>query len=276
MWPDVVDLDEFYKSRLGQVARRLIRRRIRDLWPDLHGLTVLGLGYATPYLRPFLSEAARVLAVMPAQQGVIRWPEGVPGLVCLSEETELPLPDLSVDRLLLVHAVEHSETLRPMLREAWRVLAEEGRLVIVVPNRRGIWARFEHQSPFGHGHPYSHSQLRQLLRDSMFTLTARDQALFVPPSQKRLVLHSAPAFEKIGNRWFQVVAGVLIVEAAKQIYGVTPVKAQAVRRRPLIALPGREVVARRLSEGFHSRSARRSSASSVSGSSASMTRRAVS
>lgn len=275
MWPDVIDLDEFYRSRLGQVARRLIRRRIRELWSDARGTRILGLGYAIPYLRSFLGEAERVLAVMPAQQGVMHWPEAMPGLVCLSEETELPLPDLSIDRLLLVHAVEHSETLRPMLREAWRVLADGGRLIIVVPNRRGIWARFEHQSPFGHGHPYSHSQLRQLLRDNMFTPTARTQALFVPPSQKRLVLHSAAAFEKVGNRWFQVIAGVLIVEAAKQIYGVMPAKAAAARRRPLIALPGREVVAQ-LEGELQVGSARRSASARVSGSSASITRRAVS
>ena len=158
MWTDVVDLNEFYQSRLGQVARRLIRRRMREIWPDVRGMTVLGMGYATPYLRPYRDEAERVIAAMPAQQGVIHWPEDGPGQVALTEETELPLPDLSVDRLLLVHAVENSENLRAMMREAWRVLAEGGRLLVVVPNRRGIWARFEQRSPFGHGHPYSQRQ----------------------------------------------------------------------------------------------------------------------
>ena len=239
MWTDVVDLNEFYQSRLGLVARRLIRRRMREIWPDLHGMTVLGVGYATPYIRMYRGEAERIVAAMPAQQGVIPWPDDAPGLVTLTEETELPLPDLSVDRLLLVHAVENSENLRAMMREAWRVLADGGRLLVVVPNRRGIWARFEQRSPFGHGHPYSQSQLRRLLRDCMFTPMTTAHALFVPPTHWRILLHSAPAFEKAGNRLFQAISGVLMVEASKQIYAATPVAARASRRRTLVALPGR-------------------------------------
>ena len=239
MWSDVIDLNEFYRSRLGQVARRLITRRVRELWPDVHGQSVLGLGYATPYLRAFREEAERVIAIMPAQQGVMHWPEKDPGLVCLADETELPLPDLCIDRLLLVHAVESSEHLRSMMREAWRVLSDSGRLIVVVPNRRGIWARFEHCSPFGHGHPYSQGQIKRLLRDSLFAPTAQEHALFVPPSQKRIVLQSAQAFERAGNRWFQAVSGVLLIEASKQLYAGTPVHAKAPKRRRLVAISGR-------------------------------------
>jgi len=239
MWSDVIDLNEFYRSRLGQVARRLITRRIRELWPNVRGMSVVGLGYATPYLRAFREEAERVMAIMPAPQGVMHWPENDPSLVCLSEEAELPLADLSVDRLLLVHAVENSEQLRAMMREAWRVLADSGRLVVVVPNRRGIWARFEQRSPFGHGLPYSQGQIKRLLRDSLFAPAAQEHALFVPPTERRIVLQSARAFERVGDRWFQAVSGVLIIEASKQLYAATPVQAKAPARRRLVALPGR-------------------------------------
>ncbi len=239
MWSDVSDLSEFYRSRLGQVARRLITHRIRHLWPNVRGLSVLGVGYATPYLRVFREEAAGVMAVMPAAQGVVRWPENDRSLVCLAEETDLPLADLSVDRLLLVHAVENAEHLRSMMREVWRVLSDSGRVIVVVPNRRGIWARFEQRSPFGHGHPYSQGQIKRLLRDCLFAPTGQEHALFVPPSRKRIVLQSAPAFERLGNRWFQAISGVLIIEAAKQLYAATPVQAKARARRRLIAIPGR-------------------------------------
>lgn len=239
MWSDVVDLSEFYRSRLGQVARRLITRRIRQLWPNVRGMSVLGLGYATPYLRAFREEAGCVMASMAAPQGVLHWPENDLNLVCLSEETDLPFGDLSVDRLLLVHAVENSENLRAMMREAWRVLADSGRLIVVVPNRRGIWARFEQRSPFGHGHPYSQGQIKRLLRDCLFAPTAQERALFVPPSRKRIVLQSAQAFERAGNRWFQAISGVLIIEASKQLYAATPVRAKAPARRRLVAITGR-------------------------------------
>ncbi len=235
MFTDVIDLDEFYRSPLGHVARRTIRRRIRALWPDVHGLVVMGLGHATPYLMPFRQEAERVFAIAPAAQGVIPWPPGGPGKVALAYESELPLPDLSIDRLLMVHAVESSEQLRAMMREAWRVLKGNGRMLLVVPNRAGIWSRSE-RTPFGHGHPYSNGQIRRLLRDSMFTPGETTRALYLPPINRRLVLKSAPALERLGGSLFQTVAGVLLVEATKQVYAATPGK--AVARRRFVVLPG--------------------------------------
>ena len=235
MWNDVIDLDGFYRTPLGHVAQRMIARRIRGFWPDLRGMTVLGLGYATPYLRPLQAEADRVMAVMPAWQGVIPWPASAPGQVALAYETELPFADLSVDRVLLVHAVESSEYLRDMMREAWRVLAGNGRLLVAVPNRRGIWARSE-RTPFGHGHPYSTGQIRRLLADCMFTPGETGGALYLPPLRRRLFLKSAPAVERLGDRVFQTFAGIVMVEATKQVYAATPGK--TVRRRRFVVLPG--------------------------------------
>ena len=147
MWSDVVDLRDFYETRLGQVARHLLRRRVRQIWPDVRGEAVLGLGYATPLLRQFVGDAGRVLALMPAQQGVLHWPPEGPNATALVDETDLPIPDAAIDRVLLVHAVECSEHLRDMLKEVWRVMAGNGRLLVVAPNRRGIWARTD-RTPF--------------------------------------------------------------------------------------------------------------------------------
>ncbi|RAU24024.1 methyltransferase type 11 [Paramagnetospirillum kuznetsovii] len=230
MWTDVVDLRDFYGASLGQVAQRLIRRQIREIWSDVSGLRVLGLGFATPYLRSFLGEAERVIAVMPASQGVLPWPPEGPGLTTLADETDLPLPDRSIDRLLLIHALESTEQIRAMMREAWRVLADGGRLMVVAPNRRGIWARLE-RTPFGNGRPYTMGQLNRLLRDNMFTPVARASALFLPPTQSRMLLRSAPAVEEIGRRWFETFGGVIIVEAAKQIYAGSGLRDAKVKRR---------------------------------------------
>ncbi|MBL6958855.1 MAG: methyltransferase domain-containing protein [Rhodospirillales bacterium] len=217
MWTDAVDIRDFYASSLGSVARRMIRRKIREVWPDVTGLNVLGIGYAAPYLNSFRSEAGRVLSAMQAPQGVLHWPTDGKGLTVLSDEGELPFPDLSMDRVLLMHGLEYTEQLRPLLREAWRVLSGSGRLMIVVPNRRGLWARFE-RTPFGHGRPYSPGQISRLLRDNMFTPVQSHVALFVPPTRSRMVLSSAPALEKVGQKLFSTFAGVVMAEATKQIY----------------------------------------------------------
>jgi SAM-dependent methyltransferase len=226
MWNDVVDLRDFYETRLGQVTRHLIRRRVRALWPDLQGQSLLGLGYATPYLRQYREEAERVLAIMPAGQGVLPWPPEGPNAVALAEETELPLPDISVDRVLLVHGLECGEQVRDMLREVWRVMSGSGRLLIVVPNRRGIWARLD-RTPFGHGHPFTVGQIRRLLRDNLFVPQETRTGLFLPPFGGRLWLSSANAWEAAGSRIFPALAGVALVEATKTLYAPQPVRQRA-------------------------------------------------
>jgi len=229
MTGDVVDLRDFYRSALGQVARRMIRRAIQRVWPDLRGMRLLGIGYATPFLSALSAGSERTIAVMPASLGVLRWPPEGGNLVSLAEEGELPFADYSIDRVLLVHALETSDEVRAMLREAWRALAGGGRLLIVATNRRGIWARLD-RTPFGSGRPYTPSQLSQLLRDEQFTPVASDTALFIPPAKHRMMLRSALAWERIGRRWFPTFAGVVLVEATKQIYA-KPAAVRAPRRR---------------------------------------------
>jgi len=225
MWRDVVDIRDFYATGLGQVARQMIWACLRGLWPNVTGLSVLGLGYAIPYLDPLRKEAACTLAVMPASQGTLPWPPTGPGLTALAAEFALPFPDLSLDRVLLVHGLEFGDQVRPMLREIWRVLGDGGRLLVVVPNRRGIWARME-RTPFGHGSPYTASQLSRLLRENMFTPVETRLALSMPPTSSKLLLRSAAAWEKVGLRWFPGFAGILLMEASKQIYAVTPATPQ--------------------------------------------------
>ncbi len=238
MHADILDLREFYDSGLGNLARRMLRRQLRVMWPDVRGEVMVGLGYATPYLGPFREEAERVIALMPASQGVSGWPRGGKGLTALAEEACLPLPDLSVDRLLLVHGLEGAEQLRPMMREIWRVLAGGGRLLVVVPNRLGLWARAD-WTPFGHGNPYSAPQLRQILRDNMFVPEREGQSLFIPPLRSRFLLSTAPAWEEIGRRWFKAVAGVTMIEASKQVLAGVARRTESGRRRRLIVpLPG--------------------------------------
>ncbi|MFD0986002.1 methyltransferase domain-containing protein [Methyloligella solikamskensis] len=225
---DVVDLKEFYTSPLGHVVRRLLGPRLRARWSNLEGLDLYGLGYATPYLGAFKDEANTLGALMPAEQGVISWPNPGPRRSVLVEETELPLLDGAADRLLLVHLLEGTEDLRNVLREVWRVLAPHGRLLVIVPNRRGLWARVE-TTPFGSGRPFSKSQLSRLLRDASFVPEHWQHALYMPPFNYRFLLKWSLFWERLGLVLWPAFSGVIMVEASKQVYGAVPSKAK--RRR---------------------------------------------
>ncbi len=221
MQQDVIDLREFYARPLGGVVRHLITYRVRSLWRNVTGMSVFGLGYATPYLTVFRGEATRVGALMHAAQGVVAWPTEAPRQTALVDEDDLPLPDASVDRLLVVHSMEHARNVHDLLREAWRVLSPEGRLILVVPNRTSVWAQSD-TTPFGHGQPYSRGQLARLLREAMLSPTGWNHALYMPPFSWQILLRSAIAWERIGTVLWPVFSGVIVVEATKQIYAATP------------------------------------------------------
>lgn len=231
---DVVDLRDFYASPLGRLVRRHLGRCIRARWRRLDGATLVGLGFATPFLGTYRREAARIAALMPACQGALVWPPAGPVMSVLVDEDRLPLPDNSVDRLLAVHCLEVADRVRPLLREMWRVLAPGGKLLIVVPNRRGVWARID-TTPFGQGRPYSRTQLETLLNDSMFTPLECSRALFLPPVGFRMALRAAPFFEKAGASVTPGFAGVLLMEATKEV--MMPVGTPAKARRLTRLLP---------------------------------------
>lgn len=227
---DVTDLRAFYASPLGVVARRFVGRVVGRFWTDLRGLSLLGLGYATPYLAALREECERTLAFMPASQGVVNWPAAGASASALVDPLIMPLPDGSVDRVLVVHALEIVDSPAELLSEIWRVLTPGGRLILVAPNRRGLWARLD-TTPFGEGRPFSRSQLRDLMRQTLFSPDNWAETLYVPPLRSRLLLRGAVAWERIGIGLSLPFHGLHVVEATKQLHRPIPIRARRRERR---------------------------------------------
>ena len=231
MGAEVHGLGEFYASPAGAAAGRLVAQRLRGLWPTLRGQAVLGIGHCAPYLDLWRGEAARCVALSPAQLGLARYPAEGPASALVADEEALPFPDLSFDRILLVHGLEMAEHARRLLREVWRVLKDDGRLLVAAPNRRGLWAHTEH-TPFGHGQPYSPGQVTRLLARHMFHVERRDSSLFTPPFAP--FLRWGGGWERCGHAvWPSRYAGLAIVEARKDLLAGAPAGAVAVGRRVL-------------------------------------------
>ena len=229
MYQHVSELRAFYASPLGHAVRRLVGHRMRARWRHMDGMTLIGLGFATPYLGVFRGEALHLGAMMPAAQGALVWPrEGFTQCIMV-DETQLPLPDNSVDRLLVVHCLEGTEAVQRLLREMWRVLASEGRLMLIVPNRRSLWAMAD-TTPFGHGRPYSRGQLQRLLQEAMFEPDDWAWALHFRPVEHRFILKSMIALERFGTRAWPGLGGIIIVEARKELLAPTVVPRRAAVR----------------------------------------------
>lgn len=219
---DVLDLRNFYyRTGLGRTVQRAIRSEVRRLWPKAEGETVVGFGFAAPLLRPFLEEAQRTIALMPGQQGVMPWPSGMPNVSVLCEETLWPVQTGHADKLLLLHGLETSENPSRLLEECARVLAPGGRVLFVVPNRAGLWARRD-KTPFGFGRPYSLSQLETQLKRHGFDPLRHAAALYQPPLDSRFWLKTAPFWERTGRRLsMRFAGGLLLVEATKHVTAPT-------------------------------------------------------
>ena len=212
----VVDFREFYASALGQSASRLVNRQLEALARPQLGQTMMGLGYTLPYLAEDSGDVV-TLSFMPAKQGVIHWPMGYANRSALVDECDLPLLESTVDVALVVHGLEHADMPSEMLQEVWRVMAPQGRLVLVVPNRRGLWAASE-STPFGHGQPFSSAQIAGLLKDGKFTVTQWRSALYLPPFGSETLIKAAGVLDLVGARLASRFSGVTIVEAMKQVY----------------------------------------------------------
>lgn len=236
---DVVDLRNFYyRSLLGRAAQRVIRDELVRLWPDSKGQTVAGYGFAVPLLRPFLATSRRVIALMPGPQGVMPWPAEKPNISVLCEEHLWPLQAGQVDKLVLLHGLETSETPADLLDEVWRVLGPGGKAVVIVPNRAGLWSRSD-QTPFGFGRPYSMGQLESQLRTHGLIPERHLSTLYQPPRQTQRSRKMTDFVEKFGRRVPLLAAGgVLMVEVGKQIpQPKRPGLGEAVKR-PLRVLEG--------------------------------------
>ncbi len=235
---DIVDLRSFYASPLGEVTRDLLLTAIRNRWENLNGMVVMGLGYATPYLGPFREEAIRSIAFMPAAQGVVNWPSSGLSSSALVDADQLPLRDGSVDRIILAHSLETAHQPAALLTELWRVLSPGGRLIVIAPNRSGLWARMD-LTPFGHGQPFSRGQITALMRQALFTPVHWGEALYVPPVKKRLLLKTAKAWDRVGRTLGLPFAGVHVIEATKQVFHPAMVRklARVLRQADPVLVP---------------------------------------
>ncbi len=213
---DVQRLHSFYyRSAIGRVAQRVVRDQVTTFWPEAKQQSVGGFGFAVPLLRPYLADARRVIGLMPAQQGVMPWPAGMPNVSVLCEETLWPIENGRFDKLILMHGLETSERPSALLEECWRVLGPGGKALFIVPNRSGLWARSD-ATPFGFGRPYSMGQLEAQLKAHNFAPQRHTAVLYQPPSTRRFWMKTGRFWESMGRSVSALIAGgVLMVEVTK-------------------------------------------------------------
>ena len=237
---DAYSLKRFYNKFHGRVMRRILRDHLVDMWPETKGLTVMGYGYTPPYMRPYLEKSERSFVVFPSQLGAHHWPDRAPNLVCVSAEDQLPIETNSIDRIIIFHALEFLDYPDEVFAELWRVLKSTGKIMVIVPNRMGLWARAD-WTPFGQGRPYSAHQVENLLHENRFVHERTRHALFSPAFKNPLFFRLASMFEAIGKYLYPALGGVHMIEASKQLYAGS--RGTPARTKGSLIAAGKKVVA---------------------------------
>lgn len=222
------DAATFYATRRGQKTNALLAERLHGLLPPVAGRRVLGLGYARPFLQqwPGLGQAAwTATARLNVPMSALSAPEDPSAPPdCIVEPARLPFDDFSLDVVVLIHGLEFTAA-PALLRAVWKCLADDGHLLIIVPNRTGLWAH-DDSTPFGHGQPYSTGQLTRLIQRSLFRLEASRKGLAMPPFATRLGLRSGRLIDRAAGLAGRHFCGVHAVVARKDLYAGLPLQAE--------------------------------------------------
>jgi SAM-dependent methyltransferase len=169
----------------------------------------------------------------------------------------LPLPDASVDLVVLPHALELARDPHRTLAEVERVLVPEGRIVIAGFNPASLWGLRQGAGRVQRGaglarasSPYlpragdfiGYWRLRDWLRLLSFEIEGGQFGCYRPPLRSQRWLDRYAWMDTVGDRWWPVLGAVYFVTAVKRVRGMrlvgkvkrVPVKAPAVRAAPAV------------------------------------------
>lgn len=210
-------LEAFYATKLGQKTAQRLTDRLSDLWETKQTERVLGIGYPLPLMPLWGSQSKACIGVIPEEIGETRLQGPRGQTLSFAPEHRLPFSEGVFDKVILLHALEEAESPRQILREAWRVMAPEGRIVVAVTNRKSMWS-LNDAEPFGHGRTWTRRQLIRFLNDSLFQVTASTTAVHMPPLNWPIITAASRSWEQVGEFITPGLGGVVLVEAVKRLY----------------------------------------------------------
>ncbi|AFJ03274.1 SAM-dependent methyltransferase [Methylophaga frappieri] len=153
----------------------------------------------------------------------------------LSAPLPLSLPSDSVDQLILAHVLEYVDRPHLLLREADRVLAEQGSLIIFAFNPLSWWGLrklIQYRAAPWHGHFFSRWRLIDWLTLLDFEIVEKHAMLYQLPWQ----LPKQSRLESWGSRYWPYFGAITVIVARKNYYRLTPLKTRR-QKTPMFVSP---------------------------------------
>ena len=217
MYQDIIKLEKFYQSELGRAVQDRISSKLKKYIYLHDGEKLGGFGFGEPYLPHLPKKKVSIFNFFSQQGGIKKNILNEKLFNVLLDGEQLPIEDFFLNHIICIHYLEHSENLKKTLRELWRVLAPEGKIYIILPNKKSSWS-FSSQSPFSSGFGFSKNQINQVLEDNFFEIQSIDRLVYFPSWNIRLLLSNRFFLEKIGSYFWRFFNGFYLCVATKRIY----------------------------------------------------------
>ena len=227
----------WFDTPLGRSLQAFEINRLREILPSLYGTVAVQIGRIgkRDSMEACVTPTRILLDVdgrgdssnsQPLPNGTTT--EGGYG-GCIGVATELPFDGASVDLVLLPHTIDFSEDPRQILREVNRVLAPEGHAVILGFNPISFWGLrrvFTRRPPPA---PWCANFLRLArVKDWLallnFELTHGCMLYYRPPLQHAAAMDRLRFLDKMGDRWWPMMAATYLLVAKKRVVGMTPLR----------------------------------------------------
>lgn len=229
---DMQSLQDWFETPLGRLlsdAERSALDRHLDRWTGMGLLQVGGFG-----------KGQRVLRSNTSRQWLVG-DEGVGPVDCLLRFEQLPFQTGCMDIVVLVHCLEFSDNPHRVLREAARVLAPEGHLLVLGFNPISWWG-VAHMLPTlkrrgapWSGRYYSARRLRDWLLLLDLKVIGTEYFFFRPPLRRRRLQERLRSLERLGPQLVPWSGGVHLTLASKHVAGMTPLRPVWQSRRQFVS-----------------------------------------
>lgn len=213
----------WYATSLGQSLADAETQHLAAVLPRLYGAFAVQIG-ATGAHDPTQSCNAPRRALLDVSARHVA--DGVLPVAGLPEM--LPFDARSVDILVMPHTLEFADDPHQVLREARRVLAPEGHLVILGFNPFSLWGmtrilRRHRRSPW-HGQFYQLLRVKDWLKLLEFEVREGAMLYYRPPVRRERMRERLRFMERMGNRWWPMAGAVYCLVARKRVAGITPIR----------------------------------------------------
>jgi SAM-dependent methyltransferase len=214
-------LRQWQAGRLGTALIQAEARLLADTFDDVFGLELVQLG--TWGVGRELLAHARI-----RRQSVVADAEAPSGGDLVARLAHLPIASASVDAALLPHTLEVAADPYAVLREADRVLAAEGQLIVLGFRPASLWGLAAAASrsgfPPGLRRTISPSRVRDWLRLLSYEIVSVRAYLYrLPRAPRGSIEASIPSLLRRG--WFYPwPAAAYVIKARKRVYTLTPIR----------------------------------------------------